>query len=64
MKTTNLGKFEGLGGFEEIILLLVGVLGKEAYAFKIAEELSFAPKDWFPSEPFIPPLSILKTKEF
>ncbi len=27
-----------LGDFEETILLLVGILGKEAYAFKTAEE--------------------------
>ncbi|HEX8039940.1 MAG TPA: helix-turn-helix transcriptional regulator [Chryseosolibacter sp.] len=27
-----------LGEFEEVILLLVGILGKEAYAFRIAEE--------------------------
>ena len=27
-----------LGDFEEVILLLVGILGDEAYAFKIAEE--------------------------
>ena len=27
-----------LGEFEEVILLLVGILGKEAYAFKLAEE--------------------------
>ena len=27
-----------LGDFEEVILILVGILGKEAYAFKIAEE--------------------------
>jgi DNA-binding PadR family transcriptional regulator len=27
-----------LGEFEEVILLLVGILDKEAYAFKIAEE--------------------------
>jgi PadR family transcriptional regulator PadR len=27
-----------LGDFEEVILLLVGILGTEAYAFKIAEE--------------------------
>ncbi|MEQ8242566.1 MAG: helix-turn-helix transcriptional regulator [Fulvivirga sp.] len=27
-----------LGDFEEVILLLVGILGSEAYAFKIAEE--------------------------
>jgi len=27
-----------LGDFEEVILLLVGILGKEAYAFKVAEE--------------------------
>jgi len=27
-----------LGNFEETLLLLVGILGKEAYAFKIAEE--------------------------
>ena len=26
-----------LGEFEEVILLLVGILGEEAYAFKIAE---------------------------
>ena len=31
-------KETGLGEFEEVILLLVGILGKEAYAFKIAEE--------------------------
>ena len=27
-----------LGEFEEVILLLAGILGEEAYAFKIAEE--------------------------
>ncbi len=27
-----------LGDFEEVILLLVGILGNEAYAFKIADE--------------------------
>jgi DNA-binding PadR family transcriptional regulator len=27
-----------LGDFEEVILLLVGILGKEAYAFRIADE--------------------------
>ena len=27
-----------LGEFEEVILLLVGILGKEAYAFKLAQE--------------------------
>lgn len=27
-----------LGDFEEVILLIVGILGEEAYAFKIAEE--------------------------
>lgn len=27
-----------LGDFEEVILLLVGILNQEAYAFKIAEE--------------------------
>ena len=27
-----------LGVFEEVILLLVGIMGEEAYAFKIAEE--------------------------
>ncbi len=27
-----------LGGFEEAILLFVGILGEDAYAFKIAEE--------------------------
>ena len=32
MKETRLGEFE------EVILLLVGILGKEAYAFNIAEE--------------------------
>ncbi len=32
MKETRLGEFE------EVILLLVGILGEEAYAFKIAEE--------------------------
>ncbi|HEU5148460.1 MAG TPA: PadR family transcriptional regulator [Chryseosolibacter sp.] len=32
MKETRLGEFE------EVILLLVGILGREAYAFNIAEE--------------------------
>ena len=32
MKETKLGEFE------EVILLLVGILGENAYAFKIAEE--------------------------
>ena len=32
MKETRLGEFE------EVILLLVGILGEEAYAFKIAQE--------------------------
>lgn len=32
MKETRLGEFE------EVLLLLVGILGDEAYAFKIAEE--------------------------
>jgi len=32
MKETRLGEFE------EVILLLVGILGEEAYAFKTAEE--------------------------
>lgn len=32
MKETRLGEFE------EVILLLVGILGKEAYAYKLAEE--------------------------
>lgn len=32
MKETRLGEFE------EVILLLVGILGKEAYAFNIAQE--------------------------
>ena len=27
-----------LGDFEEVIMLLVGILGKEAYAFRIADE--------------------------
>jgi len=27
-----------LGEFEEVILLLVGILGEEAYAFRVAEE--------------------------
>jgi len=27
-----------LGDFEEVMLLLVGILGQEAYAFRIAEE--------------------------
>lgn len=34
MKETRLGEFE------EVILLLVGILGKEAYAFNIAEEFA------------------------
>lgn len=32
MKETRLGEFE------EVIMILVGILGEEAYAFKIAEE--------------------------
>ena len=32
MKETRLGEFE------EVLLLLVGILGEDAYAFKIAEE--------------------------
>lgn len=32
MKETKLGEFE------EVLLLLVGILGEDAYAFKIAEE--------------------------
>lgn len=31
-------KETGLGEFEEVILLLVGILGEEAYAFRIAQE--------------------------
>jgi PadR family transcriptional regulator PadR len=31
-------KETGLGEFEEVILLLVGILGEEAYSFRIAEE--------------------------
>jgi DNA-binding PadR family transcriptional regulator len=31
-------KETGIGEFEEVMLLLVGILEKEAYAFKIAEE--------------------------
>lgn len=34
MKETRLGEFE------EVILLLVGILGEEAYAFKVAEEFA------------------------
>jgi PadR family transcriptional regulator, regulatory protein PadR len=33
-------KETGLGEFEEVILLLVGILGEEAYAFKIADEFT------------------------
>ncbi|MCR9250508.1 MAG: PadR family transcriptional regulator [bacterium] len=31
-------KETGLGEFEEVILLLVGILAEEAYAFRLAEE--------------------------
>lgn len=31
-------KETGFGEFEEVILLLVGILGDDAYAFRIAEE--------------------------
>ena len=31
-------KETGLGEFEEVVLLLVGILGQEAYAFRLAEE--------------------------
>lgn len=31
-------KETGVGEFEEVILLLVGILGDEAYAYKIGEE--------------------------
>jgi DNA-binding PadR family transcriptional regulator len=34
MKETKLGEFE------EVVLLLVGILGDQAYAFKIAEEFA------------------------
>ena len=33
-------KETGLGEFEEVILLLVGILGNEAYAFRIADEFT------------------------
>jgi PadR family transcriptional regulator, regulatory protein PadR len=33
-------KETGLGEFEEVILLLVGILGEEAYAFRIADEFA------------------------
>ncbi|MEM9823351.1 MAG: PadR family transcriptional regulator [Bacteroidota bacterium] len=29
-----------LGDFEEVLLLIVGILGEDAYAFKIAEEFT------------------------
>ena len=31
---------KNLGEFEEVLLLLVGILGDEAYAYKIADELN------------------------
>lgn len=31
-------KETGIGEFEEVVLLLVGILGDEAYAFRLAEE--------------------------
>ena len=33
-----------LGDFEEVLLLIVGILGEEAYAFKIAEEFGVQAK--------------------
>ncbi|GAB5552700.1 MAG: hypothetical protein Sapg2KO_22910 [Saprospiraceae bacterium] len=33
-----------LGDFEEVLLLIVGILGEEAYAFKISEEFSVQAK--------------------
>jgi DNA-binding PadR family transcriptional regulator len=38
LQNRNIMKETRLGDFEEVILLLVGILGKQAYAFKIAEE--------------------------
>ena len=38
LQFSNKMKETRLGEFEEVILLLVGILGEEAYAFKIAEE--------------------------
>ena len=37
-KEKELMKETKLGEFEEVLLLLVGILGDDAYAFKIAEE--------------------------
>jgi len=37
-------KETGLGDFEEVLLLLVGILKDEAYAFKIAEEFEVQTK--------------------
>jgi hypothetical protein len=37
LNTSNM-KETRLGEFEEVILLLVGILGEDAYAYKVAEE--------------------------
>ncbi|HLZ15555.1 MAG TPA: hypothetical protein VKQ08_00855 [Cyclobacteriaceae bacterium] len=42
-----------LGEFGEVILLLTRILGEEAYALKIADELSHKPNAPYPSGPFI-----------
>ena len=39
-----------LGDFEEVILLLVGILNEEAYAFKIAEEFESQQNEQYLSE--------------
>lgn len=38
LQSSNKMKETRLGEFEEVILLLVGILGDEAYAFKLSEE--------------------------
>jgi len=38
LQFSNIMKETRLGEFEEVILLLVGILERDAYAFKIAEE--------------------------
>lgn len=56
MIETRLGELEG------VILLLVGILGKEAYAFNIAED--FERGEAYPLEPFTQPLHGWKKKDY
>lgn len=53
-----------LGDFEETLLLIVGILGEEAYAFKIAEEFEVQAKRTTSIGSVHSTLSRLETKGF